>query len=166
MLIAAGGAAAWAFQLRVPRIRLAFWQALLVVCLLLPAVEPWRTSVAGDIEITTSAARPVAPRHLAPYTPAVAAGIAVRAGLRMRRARPVARRGIRQIAPLAAGGADLHAALAALRCPARRPRAARGVSSGAFAFRAGHLWAVAAHRPASRPVQRFAQRYSGSHRLP
>jgi TonB family protein len=69
VLIAAGAAAVWAFQLRAPRIRLAFWQVLLVVCLVLPVLEPWHTSADGDIEITTSAARPVAPRPPTRYAP-------------------------------------------------------------------------------------------------
>lgn len=74
-LIAAGSLAAWAFHLRVPRIRLAYWQALLAVCLLLPAVEPWRRAADSYIEITMTAARPVrpepAPAHSLPWLPAL-----------------------------------------------------------------------------------------------
>jgi len=62
-LIAAGGVAAWAFRLRVPHIRLAYWQALLAICLLLPAVEPWRSAADSSIEVTMTAARPVSPAH-------------------------------------------------------------------------------------------------------
>ncbi len=62
-LIAAGGLAAWAFRVRVPRIRLVYWQTLLALCLLLPAVEPWRSNGDSNIEFTTMAARPVAPNH-------------------------------------------------------------------------------------------------------
>jgi TonB family protein len=58
VLIAAGSLAAWAFRLRVPRIRLAYWQALLAICLLLPAVEPWRSTADSNVEVTTGAARP------------------------------------------------------------------------------------------------------------
>lgn len=68
-LIAAGGAAVWAFQLRAPRIRLVYWQALLAICLLLPAVEPWRRAVDGKIEFTTAVARPVSPGRAPVYFP-------------------------------------------------------------------------------------------------
>ena len=57
-LIAAGGLAASVFRLRVPRIKLAYWQALLAICLLLPAVEPWRSAADSNIEVTLGAARP------------------------------------------------------------------------------------------------------------
>jgi TonB family protein len=63
VLVAAGSAAAWAFRLRAPRIRLAYWQALLAICLLLPAVEPWRRAEDANIEFTTTAASPVPPRR-------------------------------------------------------------------------------------------------------
>jgi len=69
VLIAAGGLAAWAFRLRVPRIRLAYWQALLAICLLLPAVEPWRRAADSDIQFTTSAALPVPSHGAPPYSP-------------------------------------------------------------------------------------------------
>src|ERR1019366_7731548 len=66
-LIAAGSVAAWAFQLRVPRIRLAYWQTLLAICLLLPAVEPWRRAADSNIEFTMGAARPVSPNRPPAY---------------------------------------------------------------------------------------------------
>jgi TonB family protein len=53
----------------VPRFRLAYWQTLLAMCLLLPAVEPWRRSADVNIEVTMGAARPVSPRHPAVYFP-------------------------------------------------------------------------------------------------
>jgi bla regulator protein blaR1 len=68
-LIAAGGLAAFVFRLRVPRFRLAYWQTLLAMCLLLPAVEPWRRSADANIEVTMGAARPFSPRHPAVYFP-------------------------------------------------------------------------------------------------
>jgi TonB family protein len=68
-LIAAGGAAAWAFRLRVPRVRLAYWQTLLAICLLLPAVEPWRRAVGGNVQVTTSAAMVVSPARAPVYFP-------------------------------------------------------------------------------------------------
>jgi TonB family protein len=74
-LVAAGGLAAFAFRLRAPRVRLAYWQALLAICLLLPAVEPWRRAAASNIEISTTAARPVspgrAPAHFPPWRQAL-----------------------------------------------------------------------------------------------
>lgn len=85
-LIVAGGAAAWAFRLRLPRIRLVYWQALLAVCLLLPAAEPWRRAEDSLIAVTTSATQPVAPArprvHSLPWREALlvmlAAGCAAR----------------------------------------------------------------------------------------
>jgi TonB family protein len=68
-LIAAGGAAAWAFRLRVPRVRLAYWQTLLAICLLLPAVEPWRRAVGGNVQVTMSAAMVVSPARAPVYFP-------------------------------------------------------------------------------------------------
>jgi len=62
-LIVAGAAAAWAFHLRVPRIRLAYWQTLLAICLLLPAVEPWRSAGDSNIEVATAPARQVSPNR-------------------------------------------------------------------------------------------------------
>jgi hypothetical protein len=87
VLIAAGGLAAWAFRLRVPRIRLAYWQTLLAICLLLPAVEPWRSAADSNIEISIAAARPVSggrvPAFPLPWRQAVlfvlASGCAARA---------------------------------------------------------------------------------------
>jgi TonB family protein len=52
----------------VPRIRLAYWQALLALCLLLPAVEPWRSAADSDIQFTTTDARPAPPRRAPPYS--------------------------------------------------------------------------------------------------
>jgi TonB family protein len=42
VLIAAGTALVYLFRLRTPTVLLTFWQGLLAVCLLLPAVQPWR----------------------------------------------------------------------------------------------------------------------------
>jgi len=63
VLIAAGGMAAWAFRLRAPRIRLAYWQTLLAICLLLPAVEPWRRAADSNIDFAMTSARAVSPNH-------------------------------------------------------------------------------------------------------
>ena len=59
LLITAGGLLAEVFRLREPRIRLAYRQTLLVCCLLLPLVQPWRESVATPASDFTLAA-PVA----------------------------------------------------------------------------------------------------------
>jgi bla regulator protein blaR1 len=50
VVVAAGATIAWASRLRAPRIMLAYWQTLLAVCLLLPAIQPWHRSIApfGD----------------------------------------------------------------------------------------------------------------------
>ena len=69
VLTAAGGLAAFAFRVRAPRIRLAYWHTLLAICLLLPAVEPWRRAPDANIEFTTMSARPVAPNHPRSYFP-------------------------------------------------------------------------------------------------
>jgi len=42
LVVAVGGLAAAALRLRQPRVMLAYWQALLAACLLLPLFEPWR----------------------------------------------------------------------------------------------------------------------------
>jgi TonB family protein len=87
ILIAVGSLAAWVFQLRAPRIRLVYGQALLAACLLLPAVEPWHAAPDSRIEITTTPGRPApsdrAPAHTLPWRQALllalAAGCAARA---------------------------------------------------------------------------------------
>jgi TonB family protein len=43
VLVAAGTALLSLFRLKTPAVLLAFWQTLLAVCLLLPAVQPWQT---------------------------------------------------------------------------------------------------------------------------
>jgi TonB family protein len=69
VLIAVGGVAAWIFRLRVPRIRLAYWQALLAICLLLPAVEPWRSAADSNVEVAIGVARPISTGRAAVYFP-------------------------------------------------------------------------------------------------
>ncbi|HEY2018853.1 MAG TPA: M56 family metallopeptidase [Bryobacteraceae bacterium] len=42
-------------RLRLPAARLIYWHILLVACLLLPVIRPWRqAAVSGDIEVTTT----------------------------------------------------------------------------------------------------------------
>ena len=54
LLITAGSLLAAVFRLREPRVRLAYRQTLLVCCLLLPLVQPWRESVAAPLPRTSS----------------------------------------------------------------------------------------------------------------
>ncbi len=120
-VVAAAGMAAWLFGLRAPRIRLAYWQVLLGICLLLPAVEPWRRALDSDIQITTGIATAVAGRRAPVHLPwrealllIMAAGCAGRAiwlaaGLgKLRRWR----RDAKAYAPLPARLAELREAIA------------------------------------------------------
>jgi TonB family protein len=66
VLIAAGSVAIWAFQLRLPRVRLAYAQALLAICLLLPIVQPWQSAPDSQVDFSTSAARPADRRRPSP----------------------------------------------------------------------------------------------------
>ncbi len=43
LLVLAGGLLLDVFRIRDPRVRLAYWQALLAACFLLPFVQPWET---------------------------------------------------------------------------------------------------------------------------
>ncbi len=88
VLIAAGSLAAWVFRLRAPRVRLAYGQALLAACLLLPAVEPWHAapdSTRRDHHHAGGRPAPPdrAPAHTLPWRQALlivlAAGCAARA---------------------------------------------------------------------------------------
>jgi len=65
-LIAVGSVATWAFRLRMPRIRLAYAQALLAICLLLPIVQPWQSAPDSQVDFSTSATRPANPRRPSP----------------------------------------------------------------------------------------------------
>jgi TonB family protein len=63
LVVAVGGLAAAALRLRQPRVMLAYWQALLAACLLLPLLEPWQHvglapagSVATAVSIRTGGA--------------------------------------------------------------------------------------------------------------
>jgi TonB family protein len=62
-LIGAGSLAVWAFQLHMPRIRLACGQALLAICLLLPMAQPWQSALDSQVDFSTAVARPVDPRR-------------------------------------------------------------------------------------------------------
>ena len=86
-LIAASALAAWLARLRSPRVRLAYWQILLLLCLLLPVAEPWQRATGAKVDVTMTATRPAshqdAPQYPLPWRSALlaalAAGFAVRA---------------------------------------------------------------------------------------
>jgi len=50
-----------ALRLRMPRAKLAYWQILLLACLVLPLVQPWRQAVISSAIEITSVATAVAP---------------------------------------------------------------------------------------------------------
>jgi len=47
LLVAVGTILPALFRLRAPRVLLAYWQGLLVICLVLPVLQPWRPPVVG-----------------------------------------------------------------------------------------------------------------------
>src|SRR5713226_5953851 len=82
-LIAAAGALLMTLlRIRLPHLRLLCWQVLMVACLVLPAIQPWRT-LAGDssiqgssggVSVAASDIRPAAQLALI----ALGAGVAIR----------------------------------------------------------------------------------------
>jgi beta-lactamase regulating signal transducer with metallopeptidase domain len=87
LLVGVGGLLPYGLGLRIPKVRLAYWHLLLAVCLLLPAVEPWKRADApgaADISVTTVAvAASTTPGRPLPSLPGVvlfvlAAGILTR----------------------------------------------------------------------------------------
>lgn len=48
LLVVASTALSTVFRLRAPRVLLAYWQSLLVACLLLPLLQPWKHLTAGS----------------------------------------------------------------------------------------------------------------------
>jgi TonB family protein len=59
IVAAAGGIVAWVFRLRAPRVALAYWQALLLACLVLPFAQPRQdTPPASAMAATTSIVEP------------------------------------------------------------------------------------------------------------
>ena len=64
LIAAAGGLLLHALSIRIPKARLICWQALLMACLLLPAVQPWRRlSIDSSVQITTGAFTAVERNH-------------------------------------------------------------------------------------------------------
>jgi hypothetical protein len=165
-LIAAGGAAVWAFQLRAPRIRLgilAGFAGNLPVASRGGTVAP-RRGRENRVHHGSSQTGLAGPRSS--IFPAMAPSSAIRAGFRLRRAGGMARRGIRQTAPLAAAGARVFAASATSRAAAHENCAPCGVPAVAIAIRPGNVRAVAADGGVARSFRRIAGGYPGSHRLP
>jgi TonB family protein len=89
LLVGLGALVPVVLKLRVPRARLLFWQVLLVACLALPWVRPWRQEVVnGAIQVSTAItavtpASAVAPvRHAVPFREIalwlLATGVAIR----------------------------------------------------------------------------------------
>jgi TonB family protein len=64
LIAAAGGLLIQVLRIRMPKVRLYCWQALLVACLLLPAIQPWRhLTIDSSVEITTGAFTAVERNH-------------------------------------------------------------------------------------------------------
>jgi TonB family protein len=64
LIAAAGGLLIQVLQIRMPKVRLYCWQVLLVVCFLLPAIQPWRRlNIDSSVQITTGAFTPVERNH-------------------------------------------------------------------------------------------------------
>src|SRR5437868_4563072 len=65
LLIAAAGAGLLhVLSIRIAKARLICWQALVVLCLLLPAIEPWRRlKVDSSVQVTNGAFVPVERSH-------------------------------------------------------------------------------------------------------
>jgi TonB family protein len=84
VIVGAGGLLAWAFGLRAPRVVLAYWQALLFACMLLPVIQPWQetfapaapTSATIAQAVLTEPSEPMATTTTAPVTPSAPRSIA------------------------------------------------------------------------------------------
>jgi beta-lactamase regulating signal transducer with metallopeptidase domain len=64
IVLIAGGLLLHVLRIRIPKARLICWQMLLAVCLLLPAIEPWRPlNVDSSLKLTTGAATAVEQSH-------------------------------------------------------------------------------------------------------
>jgi TonB family protein len=69
ILAAAGTLLAYVFRLRVPRISLVYWQALLIACLLLPALQSWRHAVIVPVDAVSGTVSYVASDAFLPSAP-------------------------------------------------------------------------------------------------
>jgi TonB family protein len=63
ILAAAGTLLAYVFRLRVPRVSLLYWQALLAACLLLPALQNWKHPVVVPAHAVSTTMSDVIPAH-------------------------------------------------------------------------------------------------------
>src|ERR1700720_913391 len=64
LIAAAGGLLIQALRIRMPKVRLYCWQALLAICLLLPAIQPWRhLTIDSSVQITTGGFTAVERNH-------------------------------------------------------------------------------------------------------
>ena len=61
LLVGVAALAPAALRLRSPRARLAYWHLLLVACLLLPMIRPWRQQVIADTVTVTTRVIAIAP---------------------------------------------------------------------------------------------------------
>jgi TonB family protein len=100
ILVAAGTALVHLFRLKAPSVLLAFWQALLAVCLLLPVFQPWRQ----ERQPIPVAAQQVFETSSLPVLPEPDAGITLPAGPS---ARPLRFPTYATLALVLAGGAVL-----------------------------------------------------------
>jgi len=68
LIVAAGGLLLHVLRIRIPKARLICWQTLLAVCLLLPAIQPWRQlNVDSSLTLTTGAITPVEQSQRFPF---------------------------------------------------------------------------------------------------
>ncbi len=82
VLALAGAPLPWLFGIRSPRARLAYWRALLLACLLLPAIQPWAPRTFADLPVAAGMSERVSANDaFAPH--AAAASIAAPAGWRV-----------------------------------------------------------------------------------
>ncbi|HET9179289.1 MAG TPA: TonB family protein [Terriglobia bacterium] len=72
MLVGVGAVMASLLRLRVPQVRLAYWQALLAACVFLPLLQPWRPEILESSGTALSDVTFAAPAAAAPLGPSLA----------------------------------------------------------------------------------------------
>lgn len=60
-LVATAYVMVWALRLRMPRVSIRFWQAVMLIALALPAVQPWRADEAQGLTATISSVTALTP---------------------------------------------------------------------------------------------------------
>ena len=75
VIVSAGGLLAWVFGLRAPRVVLAYWQALLLACLLLPVIQPWEETFRTVEPVTVTGTSVVLMKPSAAATESSAASV-------------------------------------------------------------------------------------------